>query len=153
VPPTRAAIRPPTLRKRSVARETSRQNSAIATFRSRLARGGYPAEDPRRVCRQPLIQPAIAEQSQFMSTLVQIAVKNAEKTRTQFTFRTDRWTKDELVEHIAGIEDYQVALATFRAACERWPSTPITLRQGSRVIEESRRLRLAGSDEGRLGGR
>jgi hypothetical protein len=84
---------------------------------------------------------------------VQIAVKNAEKTRTQFTFRTDRWTKDELVEHIAGIEDYQVALATFRAACERWPSTPITLRQGSRVIEESRRLRLAGSDEGRLGGR
>jgi hypothetical protein len=32
---------------------------------------------------------------------------------------------------------------TFRAACERWPGTPITLRQGARVIEDSRRLRLA----------
>jgi len=47
----------------------------------------------------------------------------------------------EVVEHVAGVEDYQVALATFRAACERWPGTPITLRQGARVIEDSRRLR------------
>ena len=33
------------------------------------------------------------------------------------------WTPDgeSIVEHIAGVEDYQVALATFRAACERWP--------------------------------
>jgi hypothetical protein len=38
------------------------------------------------------------------------------------------------VEHTAGVEDYQVALATF--------ATPITLRQGARVIEDSRRLRL-----------
>jgi len=37
----------------------------------------------------------------------------------------------------------QVALATYRAACERWPGTPITLRQGARVIEDSRRLRVA----------
>jgi len=29
-----------------------------------------------------------------------------------------------------------------RAACERWPGTPITLRQGARVIEDSRRLRV-----------
>ena len=44
---------------------------------------------------------------------------------------------------VAGVEDYQVALATYRAACERWPGTPITLRQGARVIEDSRRLRMA----------
>jgi hypothetical protein len=31
------------------------------------------------------------------------------------------------VEHVAGIGDYQIALATFRAACQRWPGTPITL--------------------------
>jgi hypothetical protein len=49
-------------------------------------------------------------------------------------------------QHIAGVEDYQIALATFRAASERWPSIPITLRQGSRVIEDSRCLRLAWSD-------
>ena len=54
-------------------------------------------------------------------------------------FRVDTWTPDgeSIVEHIAGVEDYQVALATYRAACERWPGTPITLRQGARVIEDS----------------
>ena len=33
-------------------------------------------------------------------------------TRTHFTFRVDTWTPDgeSIVEHVAGIEDYQVAL-------------------------------------------
>jgi hypothetical protein len=49
--------------------------------------------------------------------------------RAHFTFRVDTWTPDgeSIVEHVAGVEDYQVALATYRAACERWPGTPITL--------------------------
>jgi hypothetical protein len=52
--------------------------------------------------------------------------------RTHFTFRVDTWTPDgeSIVEHVAGVEDYPVALATYRAACQRWPGTPITLRQG-----------------------
>jgi hypothetical protein len=67
--------------------------------------------------------------------------------RTHFAFRIDTWTPDgeSIVEHVAGVEDYQVALATYRAACERWPGTPITpitLRHGARVIEDSRRLRV-----------
>ena len=68
-------------------------------------------------------------------------------TRTHFTFRVDTWTPDgeSIVEYVAGVEDYQVALATYRAACERWPGTPITLRQGARVIEDSRRLRVVSS--------
>jgi hypothetical protein len=67
--------------------------------------------------------------------------------RTHFTFRVDTWTPngESIVEHVAGVEDYQVALATFRAACERWPGKPITLRQGARVIEDSRRLRVVSS--------
>ena len=54
-------------------------------------------------------------------------------TRTHFTFRVDTSTPhgESIVEHVAGVEDYQVALATYRAACERWPDTPITLRQGA----------------------
>ena len=58
-------------------------------------------------------------------------------TRTHFTFRVDTWTPEgeSIVEHVAGIEDYQVALVTYRAACQRWPGIPITLRQGARVIE------------------
>jgi hypothetical protein len=54
---------------------------------------------------------------------------------------------------LPGIEDYELALTTFRAACERWPRTPITLRQGARVIEDSRRVRVVWSDKGRQGGR
>jgi hypothetical protein len=82
--------------------------------------------------------------------------KKTEKTRTHFAYRIDTWTKpdaQDIVEHIAGLEDYELALATFRAACERWPHTPITLRQGTRVIEDSRRLRIVSSDQGRQGGR
>jgi hypothetical protein len=42
-------------------------------------------------------------------------------TRTHFTFRVDTWTPDgkSIVEHVAGVEDYGVALATYRAACKR----------------------------------
>ena len=60
-------------------------------------------------------------------------------TRTHFTFRVETWTP----EHVAGVEDYEVALATYHAAVKRWPGTPITLRQSARLIEDSRRLRLA----------
>jgi hypothetical protein len=46
--------------------------------------------------------------------------------RTHFTFRVDTWTPDgeSIVEHVAGVEDYQVALATYHAACKRWPGIP-----------------------------
>jgi hypothetical protein len=53
--------------------------------------------------------------------------------RTHFTFRVDRWTPDgeSIVEHVAGIEDYQVALATYRAACQRWPGIPLAAGRAS----------------------
>jgi hypothetical protein len=61
--------------------------------------------------------------------------------------RVDTWTPDgeSVVEHVAGVEDYELAVATFRAASERWPGTPITLRQGARVIEDNRHLRVVSS--------
>ena len=45
-----------------------------------------------------------------------------EKTRTHFTFRVDTWAAngESIAEQLAGVEDYQVAPATFPAACERW---------------------------------
>jgi hypothetical protein len=47
-------------------------------------------------------------------------------TRTQFTFRVDTWTPDgeSIVEHVAGIEDYQVALVTYRAAASAGLASP-----------------------------
>ena len=40
-------------------------------------------------------------------------------------------------EKIAAVGDYLVALATYRAAVERWPNARITLRNRARVIEKS----------------
>lgn len=59
-------------------------------------------------------------------------------------YRIDLWDADgeNVIEHLAGIEDLQVAMATYLAACQRWPGAPITLRQGTRVIEDNRRTRL-----------
>ena len=37
---------------------------------------------------------------------------------------------ENIVEHLAGVEDFRVALAAYRAACERWSKAAITLRQG-----------------------
>ena len=64
--------------------------------------------------------------------------------RPRFAYRIDAWDADgeTVIEHLAGVEDLQVAKATYLAACQRWPQTPITLRQGTRVIEDSRRTRL-----------
>jgi hypothetical protein len=39
-------------------------------------------------------------------------------------------------EYVAGISDYQVAIAAFDAATARWPKAVVTLRQGTRVLKE-----------------
>jgi hypothetical protein len=66
-------------------------------------------------------------------------------TRAHFAFRVDRWDQlgENILDHVAGIEDFQIAQATFEAACTRWPSETITLRQGARVIEDSRKVGFA----------
>ena len=65
--------------------------------------------------------------------------------RTHFLYRIDMWSNDgkEVIDHLAGVEDAQLAMATYSAACERWPGTVITLRQGAKMIEDNRRLRTA----------
>src|SRR6266436_2454864 len=62
-------------------------------------------------------------------------------TRIHFVYRIDILTDDgkNILEHLAGLENLIVARAAYRAACERWPNARITLRQGARVVEDSRR--------------
>jgi hypothetical protein len=65
-------------------------------------------------------------------------------TKTQLTYSIDRWdTKGDVTEHVAEIDDLTVAMATYKVACERWPDDSLTLKQGSRVMADSRRTRLA----------
>jgi hypothetical protein len=44
--------------------------------------------------------------------------------------RVDIWdeTGDSIVKHVAGVDDFEVAEATYRAAVARWPAARITLR-------------------------
>ena len=53
-----------------------------------------------------------------------------------FTHRIDMCNADgnEIIEHLANVEDFEVAMATYHAACLRWPTGRITLRQDGRVI-------------------
>ena len=48
------------------------------------------------------------------------------KTKTHFAFRLDIWIWDDIgdsiVEHVAGVDDFEVAEATYRAAVARWPA-------------------------------
>ncbi len=62
-------------------------------------------------------------------------------TRTHFVYRIDIWTSDgkNILEHLVSVENLIVARAAYRIACERWPNARITLRQGTRVVEDSRR--------------
>ena len=61
------------------------------------------------------------------------------KIKTYFAFRVDIWdaTGDNIVEHVAGVDDLEVAEATYRAAVARWPSERITLGQGIRVVHNT----------------
>jgi len=57
------------------------------------------------------------------------------KDREHFTHRIDMWDADgnEIIEHLANVEDFEVAMATYHAACLRWPTGRITLQQDGRV--------------------
>ena len=61
---------------------------------------------------------------------------------TRFAFRIVVWTHYG-PQQVAGSSDFAIAKAAFRTACERWPSAVITLEQGSRIIEDTRRGRIA----------
>jgi hypothetical protein len=66
-------------------------------------------------------------------------------TITTFPYRIDRWDADSnsVLEHLADIDDLIVARAIYEAACKRWPGERITLRQGARVIEDSRKTSVS----------
>ena len=63
--------------------------------------------------------------------------EGASMTQNDFAFRIDRWTDDgeRIVEHVAGAEDFQIAMATYHAARKRWPKAAMTLRQDTWVSQ------------------
>ena len=115
----------------------SRNQNLQRSMDSRL----YPRQIPREFWTSPRlvfllpgrVSPHISEEGTLPTM----------STRFHFSYRIDMWSIDgaKVIEHLAGVEDFQVAMATYRAACERWPGRTITLSQGARVIESPVRLR------------
>jgi hypothetical protein len=65
------------------------------------------------------------------------------KTRTHFAHRIDMLDPaGEVQEHLAGVEDYILAEAVWREAIARRPDAAIILRQGARVVHDSRQPRV-----------
>ena len=64
-------------------------------------------------------------------------------TITTFPYRIDRWDADGISKHLADIDDLIVARAIYEAAFKRSPGERITLRQGARVIEDSRKTSVS----------
>jgi len=65
------------------------------------------------------------------------------KPRTHFKHTIDRLdSAGEIIEQLAGVDDYELAEQTWLAAIRRWPREAIILRQGARVVADSRRVRL-----------
>jgi hypothetical protein len=58
------------------------------------------------------------------------------KHKTHFQFRVDIWdvVGGEIFQHIVGVDDFEVATATYQAAIKRWPAARIMLRHGARVV-------------------
>ena len=46
---------------------------------------------------------------------------------------------DEIQEHLGGAEDYLLAAELYEVALKRWPMARIQMRQGSRIVYDSRR--------------
>jgi hypothetical protein len=64
--------------------------------------------------------------------------------KTDFAYRIDRWDPSgNVVQRVADVDDLAVAVETYEAACKRWPGNCFTLRQGSRVIADSRQTQPA----------
>jgi hypothetical protein len=59
----------------------------------------------------------------------------------QACLRKRRHVRDDrgvsIVKHVAGVDDFESAVATYWAACHRWPKAKITLRQEARIIHKS----------------
>ena len=65
------------------------------------------------------------------------------KTKTHFAFRVDIWddTGNSIVEHVAGVDDFEVAEATYRAAVAHWPADHPAAGRAGRARERSAAMR------------
>jgi hypothetical protein len=72
--------------------------------------------------------------------ICRIVVTAMTTAETDFAYRIDRWDTygDNIIHHIANMNDLELAMAAYEAVCKLWPGELITLRQGARIIKATR---------------
>jgi len=73
-----------------------------------------PRPRPVRVIRH---RHRLADLTNLVQRKIRVGNSGHEHNENSLHVRVDTWTRESILEHVAGVEDYQ---ATFRAACERW---------------------------------
>jgi hypothetical protein len=108
-------------------RASSRHTQAIIHPNGVVLAGGHIGSTPSVVTFCTLAQ-------------VGLRMKNCE----QFAHRIDICDSNsgDVIEHLAYIDDYLLAIATYRAARQRWPDAYIELWQGKRIIWHTRHNQL-----------
>jgi hypothetical protein len=61
------------------------------------------------------------------------------KAKTHFSFDIDLWDAEgiNIVDHLAGLDDFLMAMAAYDVAVSAKPKERITLRQGARIVKKS----------------
>jgi hypothetical protein len=44
---------------------------------------------------------------------------------------------ENIVKHIAGLDDFEIATAAYQAALTHWPQSRVILRQGARTVHDT----------------
>lgn len=57
--------------------------------------------------------------------------------RADFNYRIIRWRGDSIFQEPAGLDDFDMAIACYDIAVEKYPGDLITLQQGIRVIRKN----------------
>src|SRR6476661_526342 len=88
--------------------------------------GTYPGGGPPRADASVSNSVLLLEPKLVESRAEAEAREGASMTKNDFAFRIDRWTDngERIVEHVAGAEDFQIAMATYHAARKRCPAIP-----------------------------
>jgi hypothetical protein len=61
------------------------------------------------------------------------------KPKRRFAFTIDIWddVADDIIKHVASIDNFEAACAAYEEVVKQWPAARIILRQGARVVKDT----------------
>jgi hypothetical protein len=61
------------------------------------------------------------------------------KPKRRFAFTIDIWddVSDDVIKHVASVENFERACVIYEETIKRWPAARIIMRQGARVVKDT----------------